>query len=64
MMVTKMRRGLWEEQYGWSMEDEGRIFRGDEVLPEDLQDYTKPMVIIGNDVVNLYPSCQEGSHGV
>ena len=26
------------------------------MLPEDLQDMSKPMIIVGTDVVNLYPS--------
>ena len=38
------------------MEDLDRRFSSQEVLPEDIQDQTVPMIILGSDVVNLYPS--------
>ena len=42
----------------WNSEELDRVVDSTEVLPEDLQDYTVPMVIIGTDVVSLYPSLE------
>ena len=36
--------------------DAARMLDGNEVLHEDLQDVSRPMVLVGTDVVNLYPS--------
>ena len=54
--MRKLRRVLWEEDHCWNGDDLDRKVYGDEVLPEDLQDQSAPMVLIGTDVVNLYPS--------
>ena len=54
--MKKLRRRRWEEEVGWEPEQEDRIFLSNEVLPEELQDYTCPMAVIGNDVVSLYPN--------
>ena len=54
--MRTLRRLRWEEEMDWDIEDEGRVVDSTEVLPEDLQDYTVPMVIIGSDVVSLYPN--------
>ena len=47
---------MWEESNGWNSEDISKVVRSSEVLPEDLQDFTVPMVIVGGDVVSLYPN--------
>ena len=49
-----LRREDWETRVGWKGEDKDRIFNSADVLHEDLQDQTIPMVIVGSDVVNLY----------
>ena len=51
-----VRRQAWERLVGWDETDTTRTFRSTQMLPEDLQDYTTPMVIIGSDVVQLYPN--------
>ena len=51
-----MRRSRWEEQVGWSECDLDRKYGVQEVLQEDIQDQTTPMVVVGTDVINLYPS--------
>ena len=54
--MKMVRRDLWEKTNDWGEGELDRILLGTEVLHEDLQDVSKPMVIIGTDVVNLYPS--------
>ena len=41
---------------GWDEMDLHRTFTANEVLHEDLQDHTVPMVVVGSDVVQLYPN--------
>ena len=40
----------------WDPTDKDRIITAPEALPEDVQDRSLPMIVIGSDVVNLYPS--------
>ena len=47
---------MWVESNGWNSKDISKVVRSSEVLPEDLQDFTVPMVIVGGDVVSLYPN--------
>ena len=54
--VRTRRRVAWEMEMDWVEEDLDRMVDSVEALPEDLQDYKIPMVVIGSDVVNLYPS--------
>ena len=51
-----LRRKLWERSVGWDITDLERKYDGRDVLQEDLQDQTVPMILVGTDVVNLYPS--------
>ena len=53
--IRTMRRLEWEENMEWD-EDPDRILDSTEVLEEDLQDYSVPMVVVGSDVVSLYPN--------
>ena len=54
--LKRLRRTKWEELNNWDPTDEGRTWSSTEVLPEDLQNYQVPMVIMGFDVVSLYPN--------
>ena len=54
--MMNLRRVRWECRVDYCEEDEDRVYSSGEVLPEDIQDQTTPMVVIGTDVVNLYPS--------
>ena len=54
--MKQLRRRRWEELVRWDPQDLERRFQAKEMLPEDRQDQTIPMVVIGTDVVNLYPS--------
>ena len=58
--MKKLRRKRWDTLVGWDEDDVTRVFSGDEMLPEDIQDQSAPMVVIGTDVVNLYPSLDIG----
>ena len=51
-----VRRQAWEKRVGWDETDITRTFKSTEVLHEDLQDQSVPMVIVGSDVVQLYPN--------
>ena len=51
-----MRRTEWEKEHNWDPRDTERTWLSTEVLPEDLQDYQRPMVVLGMDVVSLYPN--------
>ena len=57
------RRRRWEDNVGWDPRDEGRTWLSKDVLPEDLQNYQVPMVILGFDVVSLYPNLDIGKVG-
>ena len=48
---------------GWDPLDIDRIWLSTEVLAEDLQDYQVPMVILGFDVVSLYPNLDTSKVG-
>ena len=50
------RRVEWEQANGWEHGDMERTLLSTDVLPEDLQDYQNPMVVLGMDVVSLYPN--------
>ena len=51
-----LRRKLWEDRVGWDESNLDMEYTGVQVLHEDLQDQTNPMVLIGTDVESLYPS--------
>ena len=50
------RRNKWELDNMWDGNQLERMVSGTDALHEDLQDVSKPMVIVGTDVINLYPS--------
>ena len=54
--MKNLRRKLWEDKVGWDETDLDRRYNGNEVLPEDLQEQSQPMALVGTDVANLYPS--------
>ena len=43
-------------EFNWLEEDMDRLISSVEALPEDIQDFSLPMVIIGSDVEALYPN--------
>ena len=51
--LMQMRRQLWESRANLGRDDE---VSSSVTLPEMIQDYTVPMVVLGSDVINLYPS--------
>ena len=56
--MMKMRRTIWDEgSKDWPMD---REVIGREVPPDMLQDFSEPMVVLGSDVINLYPSLDIG----
>jgi hypothetical protein len=58
--MKQRRRRKWERDYSWLENDLERLISSQEANPEDLQDYSLPMVIIGSDVEALYPNlCSE-----
>ena len=55
--VELVRRKEWENRMGGQeLNYEAREWEVHEVLPEMVQDFTCPMVLIGSDVVSLYPN--------
>ena len=54
--MMQLRRRRWENDVNWDPEDLDRVFTAREVLQEDVQDQTIPMVIVGTDVESLYPN--------
>ena len=54
--MRERRRQKWIRDYGWVENDLDRIISSVDALPEDLQDYSLPMVVVGSDVEALYPS--------
>ena len=50
------RRVQWEIENDWDEEDIDRKIESTESLEEDFQDFSKPMVIVGSDVISLYPN--------
>ena len=53
-----LRRKNWEEYVGWDNKDFDRILDSKEALPEQIQNYEEKMVLIGSDVVSLYPNLE------
>ena len=57
MMMKRIRKEEWKKRHCQEvLEDIEKIWKPSEVLPEDIQDFEKEMVIIGCDVESLYPS--------
>ena len=54
--MREKRRKRWERDYAWLENDLDRLIDSCDVNPEDLQDFSLPMVLIGSDVASLYPS--------
>ena len=51
------RRAIVEDRISRRLqEEEDIVVRSREVNPEDIQDFDEPMVIIGSDVISLYPN--------
>ena len=58
--MRTLRRFELEERVDWDG-DQDRKLESSEVLSEDLQDFTIPMVAIGSDVVSMYPNLDVNS---
>ena len=54
--MQERRRTKWVQEFSWLEDDLDRIIKSVKALPEDLQDFSLPMVLIGSDVEALYPS--------
>ena len=54
--VKVLRKLNWEKWVDWNPQELTREYTAKEMLQEEVQDYTCPMVIVGSDVVSLYPS--------
>ena len=54
--MKEKRRKKWERNFSWLEEDLDRLIDSRDANPEDLQDFSLPMVLIGSDVTSLYPS--------
>ena len=54
--MKERRRRKWERSYSWLERDLDRLIDSVEANPEDLQDYSLPMVLVGSDVASLYPT--------
>jgi hypothetical protein len=54
--MKQRRRRRWRREYDWIEDDLDRLVSSRDALPEDVQDYSLPIVLIGTDVEQLYPS--------
>ena len=54
--MRRLRRDNWERSIKWRGDEDNRVLRSTEVLHEDLQDQSVPMVAVGSDVISLYPN--------
>ena len=55
--MKKLRNIEWEnKQSREDLDNENKIWRTTDVLPENIQDFESEMVVIGCDVEALYPS--------
>lgn len=54
--MEERRKRKWIRDFGWVEGDMERMISSVDALPEDIQDYSIPFVIIGSDVESLYPS--------
>ena len=62
--MKMLRRQEWERrQRQEDLEDEEKLWKPEEVLEEEIQDYEKKMTIIGCDVESLYPNLEVGECG-
>ena len=56
----RMKQLRWEEwrnnQSQEDLNDPDKVWKPDDVLQEDIQDYGREMVVIGCDVESLYPN--------
>ena len=57
-VLKGLREVKWKEANGWVESDIDREILSTEALPEHLQDYETNMVLVGSDVVNLFPSLE------
>ena len=56
--MKRHREEAWKKIHQWEDNDMKRTIRSQEARPEQIQDFEKPMVIIGSDVVALYPNLE------
>ena len=54
--MKERRRKRWERKFDWLENDLDRLIDSCDANPEDLQDFSLPMVLVGSDVASLYPS--------
>ena len=57
-VLKGLRDRKWKHSKGWDERDLDRKFYSYEVLPELLQDFETEMVLVGSDVVSLYPNLE------
>ena len=57
-ILKGLRHQKWKDSMGWVDDDLDRKVYSDEVLPELLQDFETEMVLVGSDVISLYPNLE------
>ena len=60
--MRSLRRVRWEEEVKLDDTDLDRVFEASEMLHEDIQDQSSPMVIVGTDVES-HPGLQDTMEG-
>ena len=58
--MKELRYEEWKRVHKWDEEDLDRILDSRDALPEMIQEYEEPMVIVGTDVNSLYPNMEVG----
>ena len=56
--IKKLRYEAWKSKMNWNENELEREIDSQEALPEMIQDYEARMVIVGTDVVSLYPNME------
>lgn len=54
--LEEVRKEEWKKKIDWKSEETDRIWKSSASLPEDIQNFEVPSVIIGCDIETLYPS--------
>ena len=58
--LKDLRYREWKKVNNWDEDDLDRVIDSKEALPEMIQDYETQMVVVGTDVISLYPNMVVG----
>ena len=56
--LKDLRYKEWKKVNNWDEDDLDRVIDSKEALPGMIQDYETQMVVVGTDVISLYPNIE------